>query len=127
MIAVDTSALMAVALNESAAARCSMAFRSDPQRVMSAVTLAEVMVVASSKNVLRDMTEILDGLGCEIVPVSAETAMRVSQIYRLWGKGRHPARLNFADCFAYDAARSHNCPLLFVGEDFRKTDVVSVL
>ena len=127
MMAVDTSALMAVALNESAAARCSMAFRSDPQRVMSAVTLAEALVVANGKNVLREITEILDGLGCEIIPVSADTALRVSRIYQLWGKGRHPARLNFADCFAYDTARTHNCPLLFVGDDFRRTDIVSAL
>jgi ribonuclease VapC len=94
---------------------------------MSAVTLAEALVVAGGKNVLREMTEILEGLGCEIVAVSADTASRVSQIYRLWGKGNHPARLNFGDCFAYDTARFDDCPLLFVGDDFRRTDIVSVL
>lgn len=73
------------------------------------------------------MTVFLDFLRCEVVEVSAEMAVRVSHIYQLWGKGRHPARLNFGDCFAYDTARIHNCPLLFVGEDFRRTDIVSVL
>jgi ribonuclease VapC len=45
----------------------------------------------------------------------------------VWGKGRHPARLNLGDCFAYDTARFHNCPLLFVGDGFRRTDIVSAL
>ena len=47
--------------------------------------------------------------------------------YAQWGKGVNPAGLNFGDCFAYEVARSHDCPLLFVGEDFARTDVVSVL
>jgi len=127
MIAVDTSALMAVVLNEDHAAACSAALTSDPNRLISAVTLAEALVVANGKNVLPHMTVFLDFLRCEVVAVSAETAMRVSQIYQIWGKGRHPARLNFGDCFAYDTAKTHGCPLLFVGEDFRRTDIVSAL
>jgi len=126
-MAVDTSALMAVVLNEHGAAACSTALRSDPRRLISAVTVAEALIVASGKNVLPDMTEFLDRLGCEVVAVSAATPRRVSQIYRTWSKGRHPARLNFGDCFAYDTARLHDCPLLFVGEDFRRTDIVSAL
>lgn len=127
MMAVDTSALMAVVLNEQHAAACATALRSDPRRLISSVTLAEALVVANGKNVLPDMTEFLDLLDCEVVTASAETSKRVSQIYQTWGKGRHPARLNFGDCFAYDTARIHNCPLLFVGDDFRRTDIVSVL
>jgi ribonuclease VapC len=127
MIAVDTSALMAVVLNEDQAAACSAALTSDRHRLISAVTLAETLIVANGKDVLPHMTAFLDLLRCEVVAVSAETAVRVSRIYETWGKGRDLARLNFGDCFAYDVARTHDCPLLFVGDDFRKTDIVSAL
>ena len=50
-------------------------------------------------------------------------ARRVAQANARWGKGVHPAGLNFGDCFAYALARKHECPLLFVGNDFSKTDV----
>jgi ribonuclease VapC len=127
MMAVDTSALMAVVLKERQAVACSAALQSDRKLVISAVTVAEALIVAEGKNVSARMAELLDILNFEVVAVSAETAQRVSDIYQAWGKGRHPARLNFADCFAYDTARFHNCPLLFVGEDFGRTDIVSVL
>jgi ribonuclease VapC len=59
--------------------------------------------------------------------VTAATALRISAIYATWGRGRHPAALNFGDCFSYDTAKTHACPLLFVGEDFSKTDLESAL
>lgn len=67
------------------------------------------------------MTRLIDGLGFEIV------ARRIAQTYKRWGKGFNPAGLNFGDCFAYEVAKEHGCRLLFVGEDFSKTDVESVL
>jgi len=127
MIAVDTSALMAVVLDENKADACSAALRSDPDLLISAATVAEALIVAEGKNVSSAMAELLNSGGFNIIVVSAETAQRVLHIYRIWGKGRHPARLNFGDCFAYDTAKTHNCPLLFVGEDFRRTDIVSAL
>jgi ribonuclease VapC len=81
MMAVDTSALMAMILNEHRAAACTKALRSDPKRLVSAVTMAEALIVANGKNVLREMTEFLDELDCELVAVSAATARRVSQVY----------------------------------------------
>ena len=54
-------------------------------------------------------------------------ARRVAGAYGRWGKGVHPAALNFGDCFAYETAKSHGCPLLFVGGDFAQTDIASVL
>lgn len=73
------------------------------------------------------MSDLIDLLNFEIVPVTAATARRVKAIHATWGRGRHPAGLNFGDCFAYDTAKTHACPLLYVGEDFRKTDLQSVL
>jgi ribonuclease VapC len=58
-----------------------------------------------------------------VTPVTAATARRVAEAYRLWGKGVHPAALNFGDCFSYVVARDHACPLLYFGEDFSKTDL----
>ena len=79
------------------------------------------------RGVAAEMQELADQLGFEIVPVSAVTARRIGHVYRAWGKGRHPAGLNFGDCFSYDTAKTYACPLLFVGEDFSKTDLESAL
>lgn len=59
-----------------------------------------------------------------VAPMDADT---VADAYDRWGKGVHPAGLNFGDCFAYALAKSQNCPLLFVGDDFAQTDVESAL
>jgi ribonuclease VapC len=127
MIAVDTSALMAVILDEPPAAACIQALERAPALVMSAATVAEALIVSTKRGVSVEMQELTDQLGFEIVSVSAATAKRVGDVYRKWGKGRHAAGLNFGDCFSYDTAKTYTCPLLFVGEDFSKTDIESVL
>jgi ribonuclease VapC len=127
MIAVDTSALMAVILDEPPAAACIRALESAPGLVISAATVAEALMVATGRGVSAEMQELADQLGFEIVSVSAATAKRVGDVYRMWGKGRHDAGLNFGDCFAYDIAKTYACPLLFVGGDFSKTDLQSAL
>lgn len=60
-------------------------------------------------------------------PVAAVDADKVADAYDRWGKGVHPAGLNFGDCFAYALAKSQDCPLLFVGDYFAQTDVESAL
>jgi ribonuclease VapC len=127
MMAVDTSALMAVVLDEPEASACIAALATKTPIFMSAVTLAEALIVAGRRNVGVEMTAIVDGLGIEVVPVTAFSARRVAAIYERWGRGFHAAALNFGDCFAYETAEARDCPLLFVGTDFRKTDVRSVL
>jgi len=59
--------------------------------------------------------------------VTEAMARMVAGAYGRWGKGVHTAGLNFGDCFAYEVAKEHSCPLLFVGQDFSKTDVENVL
>lgn len=127
MIAVDTSAMMAVILNEPEATVCARALQTEPELMISAATVAEALIVADMRNVSAEMTKLLDGLGFEIVPVTLATARRVMDVYAKWGKGRHAASLNFGDCFAYDTAKTCACPLLFVGDDFRKTDLASAI
>jgi ribonuclease VapC len=73
------------------------------------------------------MPRLIEGLGLEIVAVTAASARRIAKAYERWGRGLHPAGLNFGDCFAYEVAIEHSCRLLFAGDDFSKADVGSVL
>ena len=127
MIAVDTSALMAIILGEPSADACIRVLEAETEVLISAATVAEALIVASRRNVDSEMARLIDGLGLEIVTVTATSARRIATAYERWGRGLHPAGLNFGDCFAYEVAMEHSCRLLFVGEDFSKTDVGSVL
>lgn len=127
MIAVDTSALMAIALDEPEAKACIAALTSDEEILISAGTVAEALIVSARRNVGREVARLIDELGMEIVSLTPSSAKRVAQAYERWGKGVHPAGLNLGDCFAYEVAKVHQCPLLFVGDDFSKTDIKAVL
>jgi ribonuclease VapC len=70
---------------------------------------------------------LLHRLGVELIPVTEEHAELARSAWRRYGKGRHAAALNFGDCFAYALAIESGEPLLFVGRDFTRTDVESVL
>jgi ribonuclease VapC len=127
MIAVDTSALVAFLLNEPFGDRCLAALEAETEVLMSAGTFAECLIVAAARNFADDMAELVDSMHFEIVPVTRGMAQRVGQAYIRWGKNYHPAGLNFGDCFAYALAKEHGCPLLYVGDDFTKTDIQSAL
>jgi ribonuclease VapC len=127
MIAVDTSTLMAIVLGEPDADACIAVLEAETDLMISAGTVAEALIVAARRNVADEMERLIDGLGFEIVSVTSASARRIAQAYESWGKGMHPAALNFGDCFAYGVAKEHGCRLLYVGEHFRKTDVESVL
>jgi len=73
------------------------------------------------------MARLIDGLGFEVVNVSAATARQVADTYTRWRKSVHPGALNFGDCFAYDLAKTRECPLLYVGQDFGRTDFTAAL
>ena len=127
MITVDTSALMAVALDEVEAGACIAALETNDELLISAGTIAEALIVATRRNVGEEMTRLIDGLGFNTVAVTPAAARRIALAYQRWGKGSHAAGLNFGDCFAYDVAKEHDCPLLFIGEDFARTDLKSAL
>ena len=127
MIALDTSALMAIALGESQAESCAAALASEDRVLMSATTLAEALIVADRRGVASLVEAIVDRLGVEIVPVTPAVARRVADAYAQWGRGLHPAGLNFGDCFTYETAKSASCPLLFVGDDFSRTDLLAAI
>jgi ribonuclease VapC len=123
VIVVDTSALMAVLLGEAEGERCMAALEAEPEVLISAASLAEAMIVADRRNVGAELRGLVEGLGVDVVPVSGADAHRVAEAYRRWGRGVHPAGLNLGDCFAYALAQDRDAPLLFVGQDFARTDL----
>ena len=127
MIAVDTSALMAILLDEEGAEVCVATLRTNEQIVISAGTVAEALVVAERRGLGSEMAALIDGLGLEVENVTLAAARRVAESYARWGKGVNPAGLNLGDCFSYEVAKSRDCPLLYVGADFARTDIASVL
>jgi ribonuclease VapC len=127
MIAVDTSALLEILLGGPQANECIAALELEDELLISAGTMAEALIVAERRNVGNELGNLIDGLGFEIVAVTPASARRIAQAYGQWGKGLHPAGLNFGDCFAYEAAKEHDCRLLYVGDDFAKTDIESVI
>lgn len=127
MIAIDTSALMAIVLNEAEADACAAVLELEERLMISAGTVAEALIVAGRRNVGAEMAQLIDGLGLEIVSVTPASARRIAHAYEQWGKGVHLASLNFGDCFAYEIAKEHECRLLYVGKDFDKTDIERVL
>ena len=127
MMVVDTSALIAIALGEPQAEACSAALAAEAALVISAGTVAESLIVAERRGVGHEVRRLIDGLGFETAHVTLAVARRIAQAYGQWGKGVHPAGLNLGDCFAYELAKDRECRLLFVGDDFTKTDIESVL
>jgi ribonuclease VapC len=127
MIVIDTSALMAILFDESTADTCAAALETDEPLVISAGTLAEALIVAQRRGRSRELDMLIEGLGVEIRNVTPKSTHGISEAYRIWGKGIHPAGLNFGDCFAYELAKTEGCPLLYVGNDFSQTDISGVL
>ena len=127
MIAVDTSALMAIVLGEPDAEACMAAIEAADGLLISAGTIAEALIVSARRNVGEEMAALIEGLGFEVSNVTLASSRRIVQAYEQWGKGIHSAGLNFGDCFAYEAAKENAYPLLFVGDDLSKTDIQAVL
>jgi ribonuclease VapC len=76
---------------------------------------------------LADLDRLVEALGISVVEFGSKELDEARRAFALYGKGRHPARLNFGDCMAYALAKSHGEPLLFKGDDFARTDVEPAL
>lgn len=127
MIVIDTSALVAIVMAEPASSACQDAIDRADRVSISAATLTEALLVATRKGVDSEMQALIDVLKLVIEPVTEARARQAVASFRRFGKSRHPAALNFGDCFTHALAWEFECPLLFVGDDFAKTDVVSAL
>ena len=122
---LDTSALLVVLLGEAEAPTFRALFVRDPVRLLSAANLLETAIVIESRLGEaggRELDLLVHRAGVEIVAVSSDQVEVARDAFRQYGKGRHPAGLNFGDCFAYALSKTSGEPLLFKGEDFSKTD-----
>ena len=127
---LDTSALLALLLDEPEAESFRGAVEDDPTRLVSAATLLETALVIETRKGEaggRELDLLLHKADVVVVPVEAEHVAEARRAYRRFGKGRHAAGLNFGDLFAYALARTAGEPLLFKGEDFAKTDIGRVI
>jgi ribonuclease VapC len=123
---LDTSAVIAVLQNEESAPRLVAAMEDAPVKRMSAATLVETGIILQARygdHGERELDLFVQRAHVEVVPVTEEHAEYARSGYRRFGKGRDAAGLNFGDCFAYALARALDEPLLFVGDDFARTDV----
>ncbi len=127
---LDCSPLVAILAGEPDAELYIQAISRDPRCRISAGNFIELSIVLESQfpaEVLRQCDALFRRVGIVIEPVTAEHAHLARQAFHDFGKGRHPAGLNFGDCFAYALAKHTGEPLLFKGNDFRQTDIASVL
>ncbi|MDX3968201.1 MAG: type II toxin-antitoxin system VapC family toxin [Bradyrhizobium sp.] len=123
---IDTSAIVAIALDERDAADIERLIVDDPIRLISAATVLEATMAIETRlgdAGGREFDLWLVKIGAEIVPVDAQQVDAARRAWRRYGKGRHAASLNYGDCFSYALAMTRSEPLLFKGEDFAKTDV----
>ena len=123
---IDTSAVIAIFLNEPERKPFLDLILQAEKRFISAATVLEAGIVLEAKRgeaAGREFDLFVVRTGLEIVPVDAEQIETARSAWRSFGKGRHAAGLNFGDCFAYALAKSLGEKLLAKGEDFRFTDV----
>ena len=123
---IDTSAILSILLREPDAERFARAITAASSRRISAATLLETTIVLESRSgsaASRQLDAFLRRAQIELEPVTPEQAQTARQAWRRFGKGNHPAGLNFGDCFAYALAEATREPLLFKGGDFELTDI----
>jgi ribonuclease VapC len=130
LIVVDTSALIAILLDEPERRTLIDVIVDYGDPCVSAATYLEASMVMEAYSGIhggRDIDDLIEDVGIRIVPVDQAQARIAREAFRRFGKGRHRARLNFGDCFVYALAKALDAPLLFKGNDFVLTDVKHAL
>jgi ribonuclease VapC len=125
---IDSSALVACLFGEPERDRFVEAIGRDLVRVISVVGFVEtsfVILGRKGEGGLSDLHRFLSRARIDRVPVDGIQAELAVEAFRRFGRGRHPARLNIGDCFAYALAKATGEPLLFKGGDFALTDIVA--
>lgn len=123
---IDTSAILAILFAESDMKLIVNALTQDVKRLLSSATALELMLVIEARKGEaggRELDLFLHRSKIAIVPFDSEQTEIARHAWRRFGKGRHPAGLNFGDCFAYALSKSSNEPLLCKGQDFSQTDI----
>ncbi|NJS14301.1 MAG: type II toxin-antitoxin system VapC family toxin [Sphingopyxis sp.] len=130
MIVVDSSAVITIVKAEPDARTFASTMRNAPALAMAAPTKLEVMMVAGGQYGPEGLLKaqlLFTELAIQILAWSEPLSDRAVDAFMEFGKGRHPAQLNFGDCMAYALAKSLDAPLLYKGGDFSKTDIRSAL
>ncbi len=129
MIALDTSAIVAVLQNEQGAQRFTETMASAPRRLIGRPTELELHIVMRAKAGTAPVDALIAKFLRTVERVDFDEAHLVAATtaFNRFGKGRHPASLNYGDCMAYAVAQVAGCPLLYKGEDFARTDIQSAL
>ena len=125
---VDSSALLAILFREPEAARFEHLIATTPRCRLSVANALEAAIVVEGRGGAAAGSELdafLETAGVELAPVTAEHFGAARRAWQRFGKGNHPAALNFGDCFAYALAEAAGEPLLFKGNDFARTDIPS--
>jgi ribonuclease VapC len=123
---VDSSAIVAIVLREPGWEGVVTRLGAAASPAIGAPTLAEVGLVLTAKMGTEArivLSQLLQETGLTVIPFAEEHWRGAVEAYVRFGKGRHPAALNFGDCLTYAVARLAGQPLLFVGDDFSKTDL----
>jgi ribonuclease VapC len=129
---IDASAIVAMMTNESDAEALSARLMAADSRMTSPMALWEASVAYSRilgldpQTALREVEAYIRPLEIEVIAIAPTMVAAAVEAYQRFGKGRHPAGLNFGDCFAYACARHLERPLLFTGDAFSRTDIESV-
>lgn len=127
-LVVDTSVFVAILLKERDADTYRNTLLSVEKVLISTVTAVELHIVVTAKlgtDGILNLDRLLSQPLFEIVPVDHQQMTAANLAFERYGKGRHPAKLNYGDLFSYALAKSKDLPLLFKGEDFSKTDIVA--
>jgi ribonuclease VapC len=125
---LDTSAILAILQNEPERRPFNEAIETAETRVLSVASFVESLMIIESRygaDGVRDLDLFISKAQLELVAVDLEQAHLARQAFRQFGKGRHPAGLNFGDCFSYALARSRSDALLYKGSDFGRCDIES--
>jgi ribonuclease VapC len=130
LIVVDTSALVAILREEAELDDFVRAILQSKDARIGAPTAFEYRMVASGSRAIHtpeQVERVLSIRTLRVVDWTPPLAMIAQEAFLRYGKGRHPAKLNFGDCMSYALARSLGCPLLYKGEDFARTDIASAV
>jgi len=125
-IVVDTSAVMAIVLSEPGADWLSRRLQESDRRLMSSGTGLELGLVLESRTTTLTTLDALRSLQIELTAFDEAQFQLGLRAWRKFGKGRHPASLNFGDCFTYALAKVTGYPILCVGNDFAQADLATL-
>ena len=127
---IDTSALLAILQDEPERRAFNEAIEAATRRRLSTASFVELSIVIEARlgaEGIRNLDFFISTAELDLVPFNADQARLAREAFRQFGKGRHPAGLNFGDCFSYALAQTLGEPLLYKGDDFAQTDVIPAI